>query len=162
VATPDIEPIGRHLARTARAVSRAFDDALAKAGGSLPQWLILASLKDTTHGMQRQLADALGIEGPTLTHHLNKMEAAGLVTRERDPANRRVHHVELTPAGQRMFSGLRDTVVAFDARLRSGLTDRQLSQLRRLLDQLAVNVATPEKAAPVPQTSTPASVLPET
>ena len=38
---PDVPPIGLELARTARTVSRAFDAALAAAGGSTPVWLIL-------------------------------------------------------------------------------------------------------------------------
>jgi MarR family transcriptional regulator, transcriptional regulator for hemolysin len=140
VGAPDIEPIGLHLTRTTKVVSRAFDDALADAGGSLPLWLILVSLKGHAHGAQRELAEAVGIEGPTLTHHLNKMETAGLVTRRRDPANRRVHQVELTPAGEQTFLALLDKVIAFDQRLRGDLTERQLTQLRRLLDLLTANV----------------------
>ncbi len=142
MGAPDPEPIGLHLTRTARAVSRAFDEALAEVGGSLPVWLILVSLKSTTHDAQRQLAEAVGIEGPTLTHHLNKMETAGLVIRRRDPANRRVHHVELTPLGEKTFLSLLGAVVAFDERLRDGFTDRQLTQLRRLLNRLGANVVT--------------------
>src|ERR1700730_15578212 len=96
---PTTEPIGLEIARTAKLLSRAFDDALVEAGASLPVWLILVSLKAKRHGMQRELAGAVGIEGPTLTHHLNRMEADGLVTRQRDPANRRIHRVELTDEG---------------------------------------------------------------
>jgi len=143
VAAPDIEPIGLQLSRTAKLVSRAFDDALAEAGGSLPVWLVLVSLKSQTHGAQRQIAEEIGIEGPTLTHHLNKMETAGLVTRRRDPANRRVHQVELTPAGEELFAALLEKVVAFDQRLRDGLSERQLAQLRHLLDLVTARVATP-------------------
>src|SRR5437879_4878986 len=137
---PDDEPIGLHLARTSKAVSRAFDDVLVAAGGSLPMWLILVSLKAQAHGAQRRLAEAVGIEGPTLTHHLNKMEALGLVTRRRDPDNRRVHQVELTSKGETMFTTLLEHVVAFDSRLREGFSDRDLAQLRRLLDRLDANV----------------------
>ena len=140
---PKVEPIGLHLARTAKAVSRAFDAALAEAGGSLPVWLILVSLKAEAHSAQRQLAEAVGIEGPTLTHHLNKMETAGLVTRRRDPGNRRVHRVGLTDAGDAMFAALVRHVAAFDARLREGFSDRDLAQLRRLLDRLTINVGDP-------------------
>src|SRR6266508_1024195 len=100
---PAIEPIGLQLTRTARLVSRAFDQALESAGCSLPFWLILVSLKSQRHGAQRALAEAVGIEDATLTHHLNRMDKAGLVTRERDPDNRRVHKVELTKAGEALF-----------------------------------------------------------
>jgi DNA-binding MarR family transcriptional regulator len=136
-----VEPIGLQLARTAKVVSRAFDGALVKAGGSLPTWLVLVSLKSQRHGMQRELAEAVGIEGPTLTHHLNRMESDGLVTRRRDPQNRRVHHVALTDAGEAAFQRLRQAVMAFDRRLRVGMTDEQSSLLGELLGLLRANVA---------------------
>ena len=138
---PSIEPIGLRLARTAKLVGRAFDDALAEVGGSLPVWLVLVSLKARVPGAQRELAEALGIEGPTLTHHLSRMEAAGLVSRHRDPDNRRVQRVELTAAGEAEFDRLRHRVVAFDERLRAGLTVADVAALGALLDRLQANVA---------------------
>ena len=134
-------PIGLHLARTARVVSRAFDDALAAAGGSVPVWLVLISLKSQRLANQRRLAETIGIQGATLTHHLNAMEADGLVTRRRDPTNRRVHVVELTDAGEALFQRLRAAAVAFDRQLRAGLADDDVATLARLLDRLRHNVA---------------------
>ena len=103
-----------HLARVARETGRAFDAALAEAGGSLPVWLVLISLKSRQLANQRALAEAVGIQEATLTHHLNAMEAAGLLTRRRDPANRRVHVVELTAEGDALFVRLRAAATAFD------------------------------------------------
>jgi MarR family transcriptional regulator, transcriptional regulator for hemolysin len=134
-------PVGRQLARAAKSVSRAFDDALAEAGGSLPVWLVLLSLKSRPLRNQRELAEAVGIKQATLTHHLNAMDAQGLVTRRRDPANRRVHVVELTEAGEAAFLRLRDAALAFDERLRRGFTDRELGDLEGLLGRLERNVA---------------------
>ena len=138
---PERPPIGLLLARAAKSVSRAFDDALAEAGGSLPVWLVLISLKSRPLGNQRELADAVGIREATLTHHLNAMDAQGLVTRRRDPANRRVHLVELTEAGEALFLRLRDAAFAFDQRLRRGLSDRDAAALEGLLLRLERNVA---------------------
>ena len=134
-------PIGLHLTRTARVVSRAFDDALAAAGGSVPAWLVLISLKTQRLANQRKLAEAIGIQGATLTHHLNAIEAVGLVTRRRDPTNRRVHVVELTDAGEALFQRLRAAAVAFDRQLRAGLADEDVATLARLLDRLRHNIA---------------------
>ena len=134
-------PIGLHLTRTARVLSRAFDDALAAAGGSVPVWLVLISLKTQRLANQRKLAETIGIQGATLTHHLNAMEADGLVTRRRDPTNRRVHVVELTDAGEALFQRLRAAAVAFDRQLRAGLADDDVATLARLLDRLRDNVA---------------------
>jgi len=140
VPRPARPPIGLHLARTARSVSRAFDDALAQAGGSVPIWLVLISLKSQQVRNQRELAEAVGIREATLTHHLNSMDEQGLITRRRDPANRRVHLVELTEAGEAVFQRLRGAATAFDQRLRSGLSGDDVSQLEALLGRLAANV----------------------
>ena len=134
-------PIGLFLTRTARGVSRAFEAALAGVGGSLPTWLVLASLKGGLHRSQRELARDIGVEGPTLTHHLNRMEAAGLVRRARNPANRRVHDVELAPAGEALFLTMVSVVQEFDRRLREGLGERELATLRVLLQRLGDNAA---------------------
>jgi MarR family transcriptional regulator for hemolysin len=141
MAGPEPVPLGLRLARAAKAVSRAFDDALAEAGGSRPTWLVLVSLKNLPVASQRELADAIGIRGPTLTHHLDVMESAGLVTRRRDPGNRRAHVVELTRAGDALFFRLSDAVTAFDQRLRRGIPAPEAAQIERYLDQLRGNVA---------------------
>jgi MarR family transcriptional regulator, transcriptional regulator for hemolysin len=137
---PARQPLGLHLTRVSRTVSRAFDDALAEAGGSLPVWLVLISLKSGQVASQRELAEAVGIQGATLTHHLNAMESAGLVTRRRDPENRRLHVVELTSAGDALFIRLRGVATAFDQRLRTGLSAEEASQLETLLTRLRDNV----------------------
>jgi len=138
---PAHQPLGLHLTRVSRTVSRAFDETLAEAGGSLPVWLVLISLKSRQLASQRELAEAVGIQGATLTHHLDTMESAGLVTRRRDPANRRLHLVELTPAGDALFLRLRDRATAFDRRLRAGLSEGEVSQLEALLTRLRDNVS---------------------
>ena len=140
MSRPARPPIGLHLARTARSVSRAFDDALAQADGTVPVWLVLISLKSQQVRNQRELAEAVGIREATLTHHLNAMDEQGLITRRRDPANRRVHLVELTEAGEAAFQRLRGAAMAFDQRLRSGLSGDEVSQLEALLGRLAANV----------------------
>jgi MarR family transcriptional regulator, transcriptional regulator for hemolysin len=147
VPRPRAEPIGRQLARTAKLLTRAFERELALAGGSLPTWLILLSLKSRSWRTQRELAEALGIEGATLTHHLAGLERAGLVTRTRDPDNRRVQRVDLTEAGDAAFHRLRRAASSFDQRLRSGLDDSDIQQLRELLVQLLSNVTGDEPSA---------------
>src|SRR6202051_841946 len=96
VPEPFPVPIGLRLNQAARAVERAFDEALAEADATLPVWLILLHLKVRKPANQRELAEAVGVREATLTHHLNAMDARGLVTRTRDAANRRVQVVALT------------------------------------------------------------------
>src|SRR5271155_195143 len=147
-AAPFPLPIGLRLAQTARTVERAFDGALGAAGGTLPVWLILLNLKIRKPANQRELAEAVGVREATLTHHLNAMEARGLLTRTRDAANRRVHVVALTEAGEAAFVRMRATAMAFDAKLRDGLADADRATLSPLLGQLAANAGAGEAAPP--------------
>jgi MarR family transcriptional regulator, transcriptional regulator for hemolysin len=141
-------PIGLQLSHAARTVSRAFDDALDEVGGTLPIWLILLNLKIHRPPNQRELAEAVGVREATLTHHLNAMDTRGLITRTRDPANRRIHVVELTEAGEAAFLRLREAALAFDTRLRGGLGEADLDLLGGLLDQLVTNVGGADDNAP--------------
>jgi MarR family transcriptional regulator for hemolysin len=139
-------PIGLRLNQAARAVGRAFDESLAEAGGTLSVWLILLNIKIRKPGPQRDLAEAVGIREATLTHHLNSMDADGLITRARDAANRRIQVVTLTEKGDRAFLSLAAAATAFDAKLRTGLDEADLATLETLLTRLSGNVATPVEA----------------
>lgn len=145
---PFRRPIGLQLGQAARSVSRAFEDALQAADGTLPVWLILLNLKIHKPGNQHDLAEKVGIREATLTHHLNAMDTKGLVTRTRSPVNRRIHVVELTQAGEAAFTRLQEAAIAFDARLRAGLDDSDLDTLSGLLGRLTANVGEAKEGAP--------------
>jgi MarR family transcriptional regulator for hemolysin len=137
-----LPPIGLRLARTARVVTQAFERAMAEAGGSASTWQVLLLVRTQEWGNQTQMAEALGITGATLTHHLNAMEKQGLVRRWREDSNRRVQHVELTPEGESLFERLRGVAMAHDARLRAGFSEDELTLLAELLDRLKGAVET--------------------
>ena len=132
-------PIGLLLADVARDVGRAFDEALASAGGSRPVWLVLLALKSGAAASQQQVADHIGIRGATLTHHLSGMEERGLVVRTREPGDRRTQVVRLTDEGEQMFLDLAGAAREFDQRLRRGLKAPEIAQLEGLLQRLRAN-----------------------
>lgn len=148
VPEPSPVPIGLRLNQASRAVERAFDEALAEAGGTVPTWLILLNLKIHRPANQKDLAEKVGVREATLTHHLNGMDARGLVTRTRDASNRRVQVVALTESGEAAFVRQREAAMAFDAKLRAGLDDADLATLSALLGHLAANVGAEEEAPP--------------
>jgi MarR family transcriptional regulator for hemolysin len=137
---PDGPPLGLLLATTSKAVVRAFNRTLAEAGGSIPIWLILNALKAERRRTQADLARAVGIEGPTLTRHLDSMEGTGLVRRRRDTLDRRAIEVELTPTGNTLHGHLLQAVISFNRKLRDGLDKNDEIRLRELLRQLHDNV----------------------
>src|SRR5947199_8283501 len=100
---PVVPPIGLRLARTARVVTNAFERAMAEAGGSAAAWQVLLLVRSEQWGTQARMAEAMGITGATLTHHLNALETQGLVRRWRQATNRRVPRVPPPPEGAAPF-----------------------------------------------------------
>src|SRR4051794_29148949 len=135
-------PIGLRLTRTARLVSQAFDRAMEAAGGSRATWQVLLLIRAQQWGTQSAMAEAIGIPGGTLTHHLNSLERSGLVRRWGEEQNRRVQRTELTPAGEELFESLRGVAVAHDAKLRSRLSADEVGQLGDLLERLLAGLET--------------------
>jgi len=114
---------------------------MADAGGSAAAWQVLVLVRAQQWDTQSRLAEAMGITGATLTHHLNALEAQGLVRRWREADNRRAQHVELTTEGVAHFDRLRAVAVRHDERLRSQLTETEVALLGELLDKLEAGLA---------------------
>lgn len=137
---PSQIPVGLDLVRAAKTVSRAFEARLVEAGWTLPVWLVLLSVKAQATADQSGLAKSMGIEGATLTHHLNRLETDGVLTRTRDPENRRRHRVALTQKGEALFLRLRESAIAFDRQLRAGIPDEDLQVFTAVLARFRGNV----------------------
>ena len=99
---PGPHPLGRQLAATAKATRAEFDTRLGEAGGSLTTFIVLRLASEAPGGLelsQRQLADRMGVEAPTMVRHLDRLEREGLIERRRDARDRRVTRITVTPAG---------------------------------------------------------------
>ena len=59
------------------------------------------------------------------------------LSRSRDTQDRRLEHLELTPAGQAAYNDLRNVAETYDATLAAQLTDAEVTVLRRALSKLA-------------------------
>src|SRR5688572_1847581 len=97
------------------------------------QFQILGLLHDHGGLAQGELIQETGVAPSILVTLLNPLEAAGLVTRERDAADRRRHLVTLTAAGEKhLESASRAQKEAEDA-LFASLDENQREQLRSVL-----------------------------
>lgn len=128
-----MDPLGRQLYRTYRAVRERLEESLSAAGASVPQWVVLKSVGDEPELSQRELAGRVLVTGSTLTHHLDRLERDGLIERARDADDRRVIRISLTEAGKHRRTELEAIVAAHEARLAGLLGDRDAATLRRLL-----------------------------
>src|SRR5215203_4737833 len=97
------------------------------------QFQILGLLHDHGGLAQRELMQTMDVDPSILVTLLNPLEADGLVTRERDPGDRRRHLVTLTPAGEKhLVSASRAQKETEDA-LFASLDENQHEQLRSVL-----------------------------
>jgi MarR family transcriptional regulator for hemolysin len=145
-----VEPLGRQLVFTAKAMREAFEDALTAAGGSLGTWIVLSALSDVGGMNQAALASHVHLEGATITHHIDRLEAAGLVGRHLDPNDRRVRRLELTHAGTALHTRLLTAVIELQQHVLAGLGSTERAALKQTLDTIQSNLASLATPTPVP------------
>src|SRR5262249_41488970 len=112
----------------------AFEATLTAAGGSLGTWVGLAALSEGGGVTQAPPAAHVRLEGATITHHVDRLEAAGLVRRTLDPGDRRVRRLELTDAGKALHERLLAAVIELQSRLLGGISHRDRAVLARALE----------------------------
>ncbi|MGH9164041.1 MAG: MarR family winged helix-turn-helix transcriptional regulator [Acidimicrobiales bacterium] len=132
-----MELLQRRLILTAKDLRADFDARLARLGAGVPTWVVLRSLVEENGLTQRDLAQRMRIEAPTLTRQLDRMADDGLVARRRDDADRRMVRVDITPAGRRLHRRLLAVAAAAEADLRSLMTAREIATMERLLDRIS-------------------------
>src|SRR4051812_1100665 len=111
------------------------------------QFQILGLLHDHNGLAQGELIQKMGVAPSVVVTLLNPLEAAGLVTRERDPGDRRRHLVTLTDPGERYLVSASRAQKATEDALFASLDEGQREQLRTLLIALRDGLgADPESA----------------
>lgn len=145
------------------AMTKTYKPLLAPLGITYPQYLVLLVLWEDDGITVSQLGERLTLDSGTLTPLLKRLEAQGLVQRQRDAVDERRVRLHLTPAGL----ALRAQAVAVPQAIacatacdlqQIGSLARQLHQLRRQLTGLAAAgpqapespPAAPASAAAVP------------
>src|SRR5579862_5130665 len=126
-----LEPVGRQLVFTAKSMREAFEDMLAAEGATLPSWVVLSALADVGCVTQGALATHVHLEGATITHHVDRLEKAGLVRRQLDPDDRRVRRLELTDAGAELHARLLGAVIRLQQRVLAGIDPADMAVLAR-------------------------------
>lgn len=85
----------------------------------------------------KRLALALNIPSSNLTLLLDRLEQRGVLLRERSDTDRRVQHVQLTPAGEALVREVRQTTATMEESLLSDLSAAERRTLFALLSRVA-------------------------
>ena len=103
VALKDTLKLDRQLCFAAYSVSQAFTrvykPGLDEIGLTYPQYLVLLVLWENDNQIMKHIGDRLHLDSGTLTPVLKRLEAAGIVRRQRDLHDERQVRIILTPKG---------------------------------------------------------------
>lgn len=83
----------------------------------------------------------MGVEPPTATKMLQRMEHAGLIERRPDPEDARVSRVYLTEQGRALEQPVLEVLKHLEAQTVAGLSAMEQALLRRLLMQVSANLS---------------------
>lgn len=134
-----IAPTAR-VARVARLLRRALDEALQPYGLTAPQLGLLNRLLTEDGLVQAELGRRMLIEPATLTGMLQRMEQAGWVGRRRDTDNHRLQRVWLTDQARESLPELHRIQDRHRARALHGLKPEKLTVLESMLAQVESNL----------------------
>jgi DNA-binding MarR family transcriptional regulator len=132
---------GYLINRSARLLARWGDGRFRALGLAIAQVPVLAALKDGVAKTQKELAQLVQIEQPTMAQLLARMERDGLVRRNPDPKDKRSSKVSLTPIAQKKLPAARAVLLQGNAAALQGFTDREVATLSRLLTRVVNNLA---------------------
>ena len=126
------------LARTADVTRRYFEDMLAPHGITASQYNVLRILRGAgAEGIPTlEVADRLVERAPGITRLMDRLEAKGLVRRERGADDRRRVLCWATAKALRLLEALDAPVDAAEARMMAPLSDAEKAGLIRLLDRI--------------------------
>jgi DNA-binding MarR family transcriptional regulator len=88
------------LAVASRTVISLYRPLLEPMGLTHPQYLVMLALWERTPRSAKDISSAIELDSATLSPLLKRLEAAGYLTRTRNPADERLLTLELTPAGK--------------------------------------------------------------
>ena len=126
-----------HVQRTARALSRHFDDVFRPLDLTSGQFSLLMSLNRPQPASIGDVSALLAMDRTTLTANLKPLERRGFVRVTADDADKRTRRLTLTPAGRALLSTAvpvwRRTHAGIDRLLTESSPDRLRADLRALL-----------------------------
>ncbi|MDQ2819540.1 MAG: MarR family transcriptional regulator [Pseudomonadota bacterium] len=129
------------LHNTARAWRQGIDRQLKDLGVSQAGWMTIAMVARTAEPLsQKQLADLLGVEGPTIVAMVDRLVTAQMVVREASLLDRRVKLIRLTPAGDALYARVKVAADAFRISVLAGLDPAAIDAATALMDTIRARI----------------------
>ncbi len=145
----DPQSLGFLLTDVARLLRAEFERRINATGLGLTAGEARTLLRIDAYPDRRQtmLAEHMSIEPMTLCRFVDRLENAGLVSRQPDAADRRAKIITLTEDGRKLVDQIRVSTTAMLDDIQSGLTPQERDALKNTLMTLQTNLTDTQPAA---------------
>ncbi len=124
------------VASFTRKLRALFDARLRQRGMTLPRTRALFAIARRDGLNQRELAEELELETPTVVHLLDSMEAQDVIERRADEADRRAKLVHLTPGGRMLADDIESMAAALRQQVLGNISEAELEVTLRVVRQM--------------------------
>jgi DNA-binding MarR family transcriptional regulator len=154
---PNAKPptLGFLLSDASRLLRRRFEQESRDIPMTWAQLQIVARLSGNEGIGQAALAALLDIEPMTVSRHVDRMEAAGLVERRPDPNDRRARRIYTTEKSRELLQPMRERAAAIYEQALAGVSDEARAALYASIQTIIANLSAAEGA---PETAKPKEV----
>ncbi|HWI36074.1 MAG TPA: MarR family winged helix-turn-helix transcriptional regulator [Burkholderiales bacterium] len=128
------------LTQVIGARDRELTQGLREFGLRVPEWRALAALYARQRCTMSELAELATIDRTTLTRTVDRMQAAGWLSRLADGDDMRVTRLELTAAGRKLFDRVWPTAQRLNELALAGLSKPEIQQLHKTLERMRSNL----------------------
>lgn len=141
MSTNDKHYFGTQLAQASRAWRAELDRRLSHLGLSQARWLVLLHLaRNPNSPTQRELAQSVGVEGPTLARLLDGLESQGLVRRQSVAEDRRAKRIVLTPKADILIADIESIAASVRSDVLTGISEDEVALCQKILSRILTNL----------------------
>jgi DNA-binding MarR family transcriptional regulator len=137
-STPDDNrpDLAAMIVRLGRVLVAMEEPILAAHDVSMWGYIVLSALRDEPMRTQAALARTIRADKTRIIGVLDELQERGLIVREPDPSDRRVHLLDLTGVGRRLHSAVQSEIRAEEKRLLAQLPAADRAAFLRSLEAL--------------------------
>lgn len=128
------------VARVTRRWRKMLDERLKDLGVTQARWSTMVYLEKGGEGLtQRELANLMAIENPTLVRLLDSLEQQDLIERRPCPKDRRARRLHLTSAGRAFMDDLSERAEVLREQMLEGLSDKEIECTVKVFNKILEN-----------------------
>jgi len=133
--------VGFIINRTAKSFVKAFDSELrSKVGVTVGQWKVMVMLVNQNGLTQKEIAERLRLESPTLIPIIDKMEMDGLVVRKADPLDRRNNRIYRTEKADASWKKMMDCALRITQISTKDIPEQNIKTMKNVLEKMWQNL----------------------